>query len=105
MTALAEMDPTLGNKIDIGNKICVLVAIQGDNTPLCPSPFKEEDVLKSCIGVGQEHPECVLKLQDTEEILGFRCESDMMAAIHCLNVAMVWQGKHAVLCILPVKGM
>ena len=62
VTPSVEMDPTLGDEIDTGNQICILVATQGDDTPLCPSSFKEEDVFELCIGVGQEHPGGVLKL-------------------------------------------
>ena len=59
------MDPTLGNDIDIGNQICVLVATQGDGTPLCPTSFNEKDTVELCIGLGQEHPEGMLQLSHT----------------------------------------
>ena len=50
------MDLTLGNDIDIRNWICILVATWGDGTPLGPSSFKEQDVVKLCFRLGQEHP-------------------------------------------------
>ena len=89
-TTLENGDSILGDEMDIGGQICILVATQGDATPLCPSSFKEEDILKLCIGIGQEPPEDVLILSNTKTILGFRCKADMMATTcHC-NVAMVW---------------
>ena len=54
--------------------------------------------------IGQEHLEGVLILSDTRAILGFRCEADMMATMHHLNVAIVWQGKSVILHTLPLKG-
>ena len=51
-TASVDVDLTLDNKMDIGSRICILVATQGDASPLCPSSFKEEDMLKLCVGVG-----------------------------------------------------
>ena len=56
VTASAEMDLTQGNNIDMGNQICVLVTTQGDSTLLSSSSFKEQHVVKLCIGLGQEHP-------------------------------------------------
>ena len=100
-TTLADMDLILGNEMDIGSQICILVATHGDTTPLCPSSFKEEDVLMLWIGVGQEHPEGVVMLSSTEVILGFRCKSDMMATTYPLNVATVWWVESVTLHILP----
>ena len=60
MTASVEIDATLGNAIDVGNQICVLVTTQCYDTPLCPSSFREEDVIKLCIEVGQDNLEGVL---------------------------------------------
>ena len=65
------MDPTLGDNTEIANQICILVATQCNGTPLCPTSFGEEDVVKMCIGLGQEHPEGVLWLSDTQMVLAF----------------------------------
>ena len=62
VTTSVELDQTLGDDTEIANWICILVATQGDGTPLCPTSFKEEDVVELCIGLGQEHPEGVLQL-------------------------------------------
>ena len=35
-------------------------------TLLCPSSFREEDLVKLWVGIGQEHCEGVLKLSDIE---------------------------------------
>ena len=105
MTTSAAVDPTLGDEIDVGNWICVLVVTQCNDIPLCPSSFKEKDVVTLCVGVGQEHPEGVLKLSDTKVVLRFICEPEMMAAMHCLNAATIWLGKPIILCSLPLKGM
>ena len=84
------MDPTLCNDINIGIQICILVVTWDNSTPLCPRSFKEEDVVMLCIGLGQEHPEDVPWLSDTEVVLALQCEYDMMAATcqsncgHCL---------------------
>ena len=77
VTASAEMDPTLCNDIDIGNQICILVATQGNSTLLNPSSFKEDNAVELCIGLGQEHPEGVCLLLDTEAVLAFWCESNL----------------------------
>ena len=104
VTASVEMDLTLCCDIDIGNQICVLVATQGDGTPLNPSFFKEQNVVELCIRLGLEHPEGVLWLMDTEAVLVYWYESDMIAVVHHLTLAMVWQGKPIRHCILPPKG-
>ena len=104
MTASVEMDMTLGEDNEIGNQICILVATQGNGTPLCPSSFKEEDAVSLCTGLGQEHPKGVLWLLDTKTILAFQCDSNLMAAAHHLTAAMVLWGKPLKLCILPQKG-
>ena len=98
------MDPTLGNDTNIGNRICILAATWGDGTLLCPSSFTEEDAVNLCVGLGQEHPEGVLQLSDTETVLAFWCNSNIMATIHCLIAATVWQGEPIMLHILPLKG-
>ena len=54
-TALAETDPTMSDDIDIRNQIYILVTTQGDGTQLGPSSFKEQDVVKLHIGLGQKH--------------------------------------------------
>ena len=98
------MDLTLGNNIDIGNQICIMVATQGDGTPLGPGSFKEQDMVQLCIGLDQEHPEDVLQLSDTEAFLAYWCETDMMAMMcHCIT-ARVWEGEPIMLCILLPKG-
>ena len=67
-----------------GSQICIYFFFtQGDTTLLCPSSSKEEDVLELCIGVGQEHPEGVLMLCDTESILG-------------LGVNLIWWVQYAI---------
>ena len=104
VTALAEMDLTLCDDTDIGNRICILVATQGDVTPLNPSSFQEESVIELCMGLGQEHPEGVICLSDTEAVLVYQCEPNMLAMTCCLTAAMVWQGEHIRLCMLPPKG-
>ena len=42
--------------------------------------------------------------QDTETVLAFWSDSNMMAAMHCLTAAMVWHGEPIKLHILPLKG-
>ena len=90
VTTLVEMDLTLGDDIDIRNQICILVTTQGDSTPLGPSSFKEEDVVRLCIKLGQKHPEGVLQLLDTDVLLAFQHNTNMMAATCCLTAAKVW---------------
>ena len=34
----------------------------------------------------------------------FQCESDMMATMHQLTMAMIWWGEPVMLCILPPNG-
>ena len=102
-TTLAEIDPTLGDEIDIGNQICILVTTWGDSTPLGPTSFEEEDV-KLCVRLGQEHPDCVLQLLDTEAFLAFQHDTDMMPALCHLTAAKDCWGEPIVLHILPPKG-
>ena len=71
VTTSAEIDLTLGDDTKIGNQICILVATQGNGTPLCPSSFKEENTVELFVGLGQEHQEGVLQLLDTETVLAF----------------------------------
>ena len=66
VTTSAEMDPAMGDNINVRNGVCLLVTTHGDETPLYPSSFREEDVVALCIKIGKEHPEGVLKLLDTE---------------------------------------
>ena len=84
VTTLVEMYLTLGNQIYI------LVAAQGDSTLLVPNSFKEQDVVRLCIGLGQEHPEGVLKLSDTVTVLAFQCNTNIMAVMCYLTAAKVW---------------
>ena len=104
VTASAEMDLTLGNNLNTRNWICTLTATQGDGTPLGLSSFKEQDMVKLCIGLGQEPPEGVLQLSNTEAVLAFQCYTNMMAALHHLTTVKVWQGKPIVLHILPLEA-
>ena len=57
-----------------------------------------------CIVLGQEHPEGVLQVSDTETVLAFQCVSNMMAMMCHLTAAMIWWDEPIVLCILPPKG-
>ena len=87
LTALAEMDPTLGDNIDIRKQICVLVTTRGDSTLLDHSSFNKQDVVELCVGLDQEHPEGVLQLLDTEAVLAFWHNTNMMAIMHHLMAA------------------
>ena len=104
VTVSVKMYLTLCNCINIGNQICILIATQGDGTLLCPSSFREEDIAELCVGLAQEHPRGVLWLFDTEAVLAFQCQSNMMAPKCHLTVAMIWWGKPIILHILPPKG-
>ena len=58
------MDLTLGDDTEIVNKICIMVVTQGDGTPLCPTSFKEEDVVELGAGVGSGVPRgCAVALR------------------------------------------
>ena len=105
VTALAEIDPTLGDDTMIANWICIPVAIQGDGTPMDPTSFREEDTMKLCVSFGQEHPEDVLQLSDTETVLAFSSISNMMAALCHFVVAMNWCGEPVRLCIWLLMTM
>ena len=61
-------------------------------------------MVELCIGIGQEHPEGVLKLLYSELVLGFKYKSDMMAAMCNLNLATIWQEEPVILHILPQEG-
>ena len=50
-------------------------------------------MVKLCIGLGQEHPEGVLQPSDTEVVLTFQCDTDIMAVMCSLTAAMVWWGE------------
>ena len=102
--ASVEMDPALGDDNDIGNQICVLVTTHGDGTLLGSRSFKEQDVVEVCAGLGQENPKGVLQLLDTEAVLAFWCDTDMMAAMHNLMATKLWWGKPIILHILSLKG-
>ena len=84
--------------------MCILVTIQGDDTQLGPSSFKEEDVVELCIGVGQEYAVGVLWLPDTEAVLASKCDTNMMAMMCCLTAAKICWDEPIMLCILPHKG-
>ena len=97
-TASVEMDPTLGNNTKIANQFCIMVTTQGDGTPLGPTSFGE-GMIELCIGFGQEYPAGVLQLSDTETVLAFLSDSNLMVTWHCFAVATVWHGKPVKLCI------
>ena len=71
MTALAEIELTLGDDAVIVTQIHILVSTQGDCTPLDPSSFREEDRIELCMGLGQEHLDGVLWILNTETFLAF----------------------------------
>ena len=104
VTTSVKMGPTLGDDIDIRNQICMLVATWSDGTPLGPSSFTEQDVVQLCIRLGQEHSKGMLQLFDTEAVLAFQHDTDMMAMKHHLRAAKVWWGELVMLHILPLKG-
>ena len=89
VTISVEMDLTLGDDTEIPNCVCVLVATKGNGIPLCP----RRRTVKLCMGFGQEHPEDVLQLSDTETVLAFQCDYNMMATMCHLTAAMVWHGE------------
>ena len=64
----------------------------------------EEDTVKLCVGLGQEHSEDVLWLLDTETVLAFWCESNMMATTHHLTLATVSPSEPIKLHVLPPKS-
>ena len=103
VTALVEVNPTLGDEIDTRNQISVLVAFQCDDMPLCPSSSRQEDVVELCKKIGKEHPEDVLKLSVTKLVPGFKCECHIMATMCHLNVATILWGKLIILHSLPSK--
>ena len=105
VTALAEMDPSLGDDTEIANQISILVAIQGNGTLLSPTSFKEENTLKLYVGLGQEHAEGVLQPLETKTVLTFQSNSDMMATMCHLTVATVWHIKPIKLHIQPQISM
>ena len=103
VTALAELDPTLGDDAAIVTQIFRLIAIQGDGTHwILPG---EEDAIKLCIGLGQEHPEGVLQISDTETILVFSSGPSMMAASQHFAVATTWPDELVQLCFWPPTTM
>ena len=103
VTTSEEMDLTLGDNIDIGNWIGILVVNWGDSTLLGPSSFEEQDMVELCVILGQEHPQGVLQLLDTEVVLAFQCSTNMMAMMHHLPAAKVCWGEPIVVCILPQR--
>ena len=104
-TASAEMDLTLGDDTVIANWICKLVATREDGTPLGPTSFGKEDVIELCVGLGQEHPEGVLQLSDTEMVLAFSSTSNMIAMLCHFAVAMNWHGEPVKFPIWPLMPM
>ena len=90
-TTLAEPDLTLGDDDKIANQICMLVATHTDGTPLCPTSFYQEDAVAMCEGLNQKHLKGVLWLRDIETVLVFQSNFEMMATMHWVTVAMVWQ--------------
>ena len=61
-------------------------------------------MVKLCVGLGQEHPKGMLQLSDTEVVLAFWHNTDMMAMTHCLTAIKLWWGTPVMLNILPLKG-
>ena len=62
-------------------------------------------MVKLCVGFGQEHPEGVLQLSDTETVLAFWCNSNMIATLHHLAASMVWCGNAIKLHIKSLMSM
>ena len=100
-TASAELDPTLSDDTVIVTQICILIASQGDDTPLDPTSFREEDAIKLCVGLGQEHLEGVLWVSDAKIVLVFSSDPSMMAALQCFGATMTWHDDPAWHCIWP----
>ena len=63
--------------------------------------LREKNIVKSCVGIGQEHLQVVLKLSDVEVLLGGGYKSEMIAAVPHLNAATALWGKPIILCSLP----
>ena len=99
VTTSAEMDLTLGNDTEIANQICILVATKGNGTQLYPTSFTKEGTVKLCVVLSQGHTEGVLWLLDTEVVLTFWYNPEMMATMCCLAVAMAWHGEPIKCCI------
>ena len=91
VTASVEPDLTLGNDDEIANWTCTLLTTCANGTPLCPTSFHQEDMVVICKGLGLECPKGVLWLTDMETVLVFQSNSEKMATMHCLTVAMVWE--------------
>ena len=90
--------------MDIGIQICVLVATQCGDMPFCPISFTGEDLVEFCKGIGQKHPEGVLRLSDTNVVLEFKHKSDMMAEMCHLIVVTIWCSEPIILCSLSARG-
>ena len=56
VTTSVELDPTLSNNAAITTQICILIATQGDDTPLDPTYFREKDAIELCIALGKGAP-------------------------------------------------
>ena len=100
-TACTEIDPTLGDDTEVTNCICIMLATQSNGIPLCPTYYTEEGAVKLCIGFGQEHTEGVLWFLDTEIVLTFWCDLEMMAKTCHLAVAVAWHSEPIKLHIWP----
>ena len=101
VTILVELDLPLGNDAAIATQMCILIATQGDGTPLDPTSFGEEDTIKMSIGLGQEHSEGVLLISDMETILAFSSSPSMLAASQCIAAATTWCNEPVQLSIWP----
>ena len=99
VTASAACDLTLGKDHELANCIWVLVATQGNGTPLYPDSFQEEDIVELCVGLDQVHPQGVLQLLDTEMVLTFWSSSEMLATMHLFTTA--WHDESIRLCVYP----
>ena len=90
VTTSVVRDLTPGNKLEITNCTCILVATQDNGFLFHPDSFQEEDVVELYIGLGQAHPEGVLWLYNTKTVLTFQSGSEMMATMCLFTMAMVW---------------
>ena len=102
VTALAEIDPTLGDDSVIANYICIQVATWGNGMLLDSTSYGQEDAIELCIGLGQEYPEGVLQFLDIKMVLAFSSSSNMMATSCCFAVAMNWCGEPVKLHMWPL---
>ena len=70
-----------------------------------PTSLREEDMIKLCIGLVQEHPDGVLQILDAEMLLAFSSNPSMMAALQYFAMAMTWHDEPVQLHIWPPTTM